>query len=143
MENVTTPFFKRVEYRKKFLIFGIVCFVNSRLVGNTLSTPSLKASRTVAAEEVLIRLKLLYTMYIALRRKADLVRSYSSAFKNKVKCSLSIHCCSLLERSKVQIPTRKPASLTKVFAVVLSSFSRYKANTSKYAHTDTFSIFPT
>jgi hypothetical protein len=131
-----------MEYGKKFLILGIVCFVNSRLVGNTLDTPSLKASRTVAVEEVLIQVKLLYIMYIALRRKADLVRPYSSEFKDKVKCSLSIYCCSLFDRSKVQIPTRKPASLTKVFAVVLSFFNRYKAGTSKYANSVPFSIFP-
>jgi len=81
MENVTTPFVKRMEYVKKFLIFGTVCVVNWRLVGNTLSTPSLKASRTVATD-VSIQLKLLYTMYIDLRRKTDFVRPYSSAFKN-------------------------------------------------------------
>jgi len=133
-----------MRYGKEFLNFGIVCFVNSRHVGNTLSTPSMRASRTLAAaKEALIQFKLLYTMYIAhYRIKADFVRPYSSAFKDKVKCSLSIQCCSLFERSKVQIPTHKPASLTRVFAVVLSSFSRYKASTLKYAHSVPFSIFP-
>jgi hypothetical protein len=59
MENVTVPFFKRMGLGKEFLIFGIVCFVNSRHVGNTLSTPRLKANGTLPAETVLIQLKLL------------------------------------------------------------------------------------
>jgi hypothetical protein len=44
-----------MEYVKKFVIFGIVCIVNSRLVGNTFSMPSVTISRTVATEEVSIQ----------------------------------------------------------------------------------------
>jgi len=55
MVNVTTLFVKRMEYVKKFVIFGIVCFLNSRLVGNTLSMPSVTASRTVATKEISIQ----------------------------------------------------------------------------------------
>jgi hypothetical protein len=75
MDNAITPYVKRMEYVKKFVISGIVCFVNSRLVGNTLSTPSLNASRTVATEEEPIQLKLLYTVYVDLMRKADFVKA--------------------------------------------------------------------
>ena len=142
MDNITTPFVKRMEYVKKFVIFGIVCFINSHLVGNPLSTPSLRASRTVATEEVLIHLQLLYTMHIDLRRKAGILGSYTSEFKDKIRCSLRTHCCSLFEKSEVQFPTRKRASITKVFAVVLSSFNRYKAGILKYVHSVPFSTFP-
>lgn len=71
MENFTTSFVKRMEYVRKFVIFGIVCFVNSHPVGSTLSTPSLQVSSTATTEEISIQLQLLYTKYNDLRRNAD------------------------------------------------------------------------